>query len=165
MTTIKTADLTAAQINMLVAVAEGWVPPDAPFAWRYPDQGRSRADRPDHAQIWLNDRNMAKAQPFYGTPDYCRVDSHAGPIIDREHIATVWLCDPENDGLWCAFIPGMDGTDAYPADAAYIDVYHLDAVGAAASRVEAAMRAYVRNVYGDTIDTSDKPWLLAAAES
>lgn len=162
MTTIKTDDLTPAQINMLVAVAEGWLPPTDPLVGELrkllaetPGAAEVSAD----AAIWLPKRDL-DARWQYGEPNYCGRDSLAGPIMDRQRIATAWMGEQ-----WAGFCfkpsrnpSGYDGER-------YIDVGEGDADGLAPTRLESAMRAYVRKVYGDTIDTTDKPWLLEAAAS
>lgn len=131
MTTIKTDDLTPRQINMLVAVAEGWVPPGL-----------------DTAGIWQDDNRMRRH--WSAPPSYCSDNRLAGPIIDRERITTIYERRRED---WSAGY-------GYEHEGGFDLPYSF-----APSRLQAAMRAYVRKVHGDTIDTTDKPWLLEAAAS
>jgi hypothetical protein len=163
MTTIKTDDLTPAQINALVAVAEGWVPHTDPLV----DQLRKiMVDTPPvrtalkgMAHIWLPRRDL-DARWQYGPPNFCGMDAQAGPIIDREHIATAWMGKE-----WAGFnFKPHRNPSGYDGER-YIDVSEADADGLAPTRLEAAMRAYVFKRYGDVILTTDKPWLLEAAAS
>lgn len=84
-------------------------------------------------------------------PHYCSSHVDAGRIIDREHITTIWGWGSEH---WVA---------GYQFDGTTGEFHGPQALGC--TRLEAAMRAYVRKVYGETITTTDKPWLLEAAAS
>lgn len=134
MTIIRTDDLTPLQINMLVAVSEGWLTPTELFPfWIEPIVPR------------------APAYHHNAPPDYCADDRLAGPIMDRELIETslaAMLADKDGkvrSVRWSGM--AFNGPRSYTAG----------------SRLEAAMRAYVAKRYGDVILTTDKPWLLEAA--
>lgn len=146
---LRTDDLTPRQINMLVAVAEGWVPPSDPLVREYQRrwQERNLDGRRWPRVMWLDDRDITEASWHGGPFSYCADEAFAGRIIDRELIATAPLCaaDGRHDG-W-----GWDAK-ALKAPRSYIGP----------TRLQAAMRAYVAQVHGEWIDTTDKPWLLEA---
>jgi hypothetical protein len=140
MTTINTDDLTPRQINMLVAAAEGWVPPEPAMKMHW-------AKAPRGAAIAIPG---AVVQPASEPPDYCSDWRLVGPIIERDKISVRWDDEtlygkPQN--RWLAEAEGLG--------------YAVEGTGAAT----AAMRAHVHRRYGDTITITDKPWLLEAAES
>lgn len=155
MTTIKTDDLTLRQINMLVAVAEGWVPPGDPLVRQYMDRWKVLHDDGRHwpRLMWLDSRDLTEAGWTQEPRDYCGVWAFAGPIIDRERMTfeLEYPRDPKAGGLIATIVnPERNQGDAH---------------GFGATHAEAAMRAYVKKRHGYRIDTTDKPWLLEADAS
>lgn len=151
MTTIKTDDLTPAQINMLVAVAEGWVPPGDPLVTEYQRrwQERNLDGRRWPRVMWLDNRDLTEASWAQTPYNYCGVWTHAGQIIERERLSLLRNQYAEPHQAW--------------------ESEHWSAVGrrqgSGPTPQIAAMRAYVACRYGDVILTTDKPWLLEVAAS
>lgn len=150
MTTIKTDDLTPRQINMIVAVAEGWVPPGDPLVQHFKDrwQVRNLDGRRWPRVMWLDGRDLTEAGWAKEPRDYCGTWAFSGPIIEREGIELSTSID--GNGWLATHGPwpqrGASGWGFFNG----------------ANAREAAMRAYVAQRYGEQITTEDKPWLLEA---
>lgn len=155
MTTIKTDDLTPAQINALVAVAEGWVPHTDAFV----DELRKiMVDTPPVRKalkgmdlIWLPKRDL-DARWRYGPPDFCGDWRLAGPVVENGRYMKVSI---EDTGI----------TPETRWEAILVHKTASVHIGVGATHLIALMRAHVQSNYGDTITTADKPWLLEAAAS
>lgn len=115
----KTADLEGLPLDTAVAVIEGW------------------ASHLEPIEHWL------AREGSYSTDQ-----TAGGRIIDREHIATVYM-----GGKWRAFTADGDAAShsSYMHNR-YIDVNDEDGDGVGPTRLVAAMRAWVAQQLGPEVD-------------
>jgi hypothetical protein len=118
----KTAELTGAQLDFWVAMAE--VAGDAIHG------AAIHGDA-----CWLDD-----GSPYYPSTSW----AFAGPIIERERIAIVLIAG-SGDAEWCAFAQGSDVRSGY-FEARYDEAQHRGP-----TPLIAAMRCYVASKFGEEV--------------
>lgn len=141
MTRIAVADLTPQQLNGLIAVTFGWVPPTDPYVhdWlsKRPEHERAalQAATPD-LRIWLTKR-AATAQHRASPTNYCAYTS----------FAEKWSVEHE-------LVLSGSKTAGYTAQS-----YKSSTSVRGATEAEAVARFRVHYLYGPTVNTEEHPWL------